>query len=241
MTVLYLAPILVAMVIGATPCLAQSELSAPLEAVNEPIVMSYGELDTVNLAADISVVIFKGGQSMRSIKDRIGGTLSAHIVNGILELSVTGLSNLSITDNSISKSVSPTTCWIHKTGRLLACSPQAKVIYPLYERPNYKSGDTMKVPFVTVNGTEWIVDGKVRGKSKVGQRPVLVVDFAEERQGMMGASDIDAAVTGYAYLDLATGHPIQMQLTADVSGAFRDHDRVLMNLQLDYAMPGIEQ
>ena len=98
----------------------------------------------------------------------------------------------------------------------------------------------MTLPFGTINEAKWDVSGTVRGQSRIGQRPVLVVEFADSRKDKMGMAEVESELTAYAYLDLAVGHPIHMELTADFRGQFSDHDRMLLVLRLDLAMPGAQ-
>ena len=54
---------------------------------------------------------------------------------------------------------------------------------PLYDREAYKSGDTVTLPFVTIDGVGRVLNGKIRGTSLIAQRRVLVIDFAVSSRG----------------------------------------------------------
>ena len=229
---------LIAVTIATAPCQAQSTLAGPVEPVHEPVAMSYGALDAVDAALDLSVAYFKNGKQVRQITDKLEGLLDARVVGDNLEISMKGYSHVSVTDESHAKSVEQMSCLIRQTGQQLECRAEGKVRYPLLDRPGYRTGDTMTLPFGTINDATWDVSGTVKGRSKVGQRPVLVVAFADRREDPLGNSVVISVVTGYAYLDLALGHPVQMELVVDMRGQFRDHDRMLITLRLDTALPG---
>jgi hypothetical protein len=231
---------IIAMMISTVPCLGQSKLTGPVEVVNEPIAMKYGEISGANFAAEVSLDYYKNGEKVRTVEERLEGMVDAHHVGSNLEVSMAGYSGVSITDESHSRSQSNFICLMRTTGEQLECG-QGKVAYPLLDRPNYKTGDTMTFPFGAFNGTKWDVSGTVRGKSHIGQRPVLVVEFAGSRKDKFGTNEVDSEFTGLAYLDVAVGHPLHMEITADFRGLFKDHDRMLLVMTLDSQMPAAQQ
>lgn len=120
-----------------------------------------------------------------------------------------------------------------KTGALLKCKSGAPPAnFPLYDRQAYKSGDPIKLPYFTINGVSQDMYGVVQGKSSVGRRSVLVVDVAESRQEKLtdpnNGSVFDAHLTasGHVYLDLATGFPLEAELSMEATGAFPALDRM---------------
>jgi hypothetical protein len=230
----------IVMLVGAAPCFGQSTLTGPVEVVNEPIAMKYGEISGVHFAAEVTLDYYKSGEKVRTVEERLEGMVDAHHVGSNLEVSMVGYSGVAITDESHATSQSNFTCLMRTTGEQLECG-QGKVAYPLLDRPSYKTGDTITFPFGAFNGTKWDVSGTVRGKSQIGQRPVLVVEFAGSRKDKSGTNEIDSEFTGLAYLDVAVGHPLHMEITADFRGPFRDHDRMLLVMRIDSAMPAAQQ
>lgn len=226
-----------ALVVGAAPCFAESKLAAPIEAIDDPIALQYGEISDVPYRAEVSISYYKDEEKVRSVEERFDGVFDVHPAGGNLEVSIVGYSNVSVTDESHSKSRSEGTCLMRTTGEQLECEGKGKVTYPLLDRPGYKTGDTMIFPFGTLNGDEWPVSGKVVGKSQFGQRPVLVVEFAGSRTDRMGSSEIKSEMTSFAYLDLTVGYPLYMEATAEFRGLFRDYDRMQLVMRLDCAIP----
>lgn len=231
----------IVMLVGAAPCFSQSTLSGPVEVLNEPVEMKYGEISGIPFSAEVSLDYYKTKEKVRSVEEQLEGILDAHHVGDNLEVSMAGYSNVSITDGSHSKSRSDRICLMRPTGEQLGCNQTGRVAYPLFDRPGYKTGDTMIFPFGTFNGSPWDVRGTVVGTSHISQRPVLVVEFADSRKDKMGTDEIDSVLTGRAYLDLAVGHPLHLELTADIRGSFKDHDRMLLVVRLDSEIPATPQ
>ncbi len=227
--------------IGTAPCFAQSALTAPVEAIDEPIAMKYGEISGIPFTAEVSLDYFKSMEKVRSVAEHLDDTLDARHVGDNLEVTMAGYSKVSVTDGSQSRSRGDRVCLMRSTGEQLGCNQQGRVAYPLFDRPGYKTGDTVIFPFGTVNGSKWDAKGTVIGTSHFNQRPVLVVEFADSREDKMGTDAIESVLTGRAYLDLEVGHPLHLELTADIRGAFKDHDRMLLVVSLDSTIPATQQ
>ena len=79
MGVLSWTAILVAVAVATAPCFADSNLTGPVEVVNEPIAVSYGELDAVDGVIDVSLEYFKNGKRVRHVDERLEAVIDARM------------------------------------------------------------------------------------------------------------------------------------------------------------------
>ncbi len=238
---LFWAATLIVIMTGTAPCFGQSKLTSPVEVVDVPIAMKYGEISSVHFAVDVSLNYYKNVDIVRTVEDRFEGDVTARLVGSDLELSMAGYTKVAVTDQSQAQSQINVTCLMRTTGEQLKCDEQGNVTYPLFDRPSYKTGDTITLPFGVFNGADWYFSGVVKGKSQIGQRPVLVIEFASTRKDRFGPSDVESELTGFGYLDMALGHPHHLELTADFRGPFNGFDRMRLVMRLDATMPGTQQ
>ena len=222
---------------GTVPCDAQNTLASPVVPLEQPIEMAYRELDTVGISGSVSVTLFKDGQETHVQSHTFEGTTSASTVGDAVLLNT----NAGVDSGQPEES----TCQIRPTGEVLECSDHSPMALPLYDRETYKSGDTVTLPFITIDGVQRVLNGKIRGTSFVARRQVLVIDFAERRaekirvKGAASPMDLVWEMAGYAYLDIATGFPVEMEASTEMIGPpTPDFDRARAIMKLRYTFPG---
>ncbi len=195
--------------------------------------MSYRDLDAVNLHGTVTFSLFKQEQKTQTQSLAFEGTMSSRTAGNDLELSFQGRLGTTQTQHVL--------CLMRRTGEVLKCTPEARFRFPFYDRESYKSGDTLTMPFGTIDGVGRLLNGKVRGTSVIDQRQVLAIDFAEHRVEKIGTSDIVLDVTGYAYMDIATGYPVEMDASAEVIGPLSPNiDRIVMRMKQGYTFPAAQ-
>lgn len=222
---------------GAIPCDAQNTLASPVVPLDQPIEMAYRDLDTVRVDGSVSVTLSKDGQETLAQSHTFEGTTSASATGDNVLLYF----NVSVDSGQPKES----TCQIRRTGEALKCSDDGKMTLPLYDRETYVSGDTVTLPFITIDGIRRMLDGKIRGTSLIAQRRVLVIDFADRRaekikvKGADSLMDLVWEMSGYAYLDIATGYPVEMEASMEMIGPpAREFDHARAAMKLKYAFPG---
>lgn len=226
-----------ALAVGAAPCLAQTKLTGPIEAIDVPIAVQYGEVSGASVSAEIFVDYYKNGEKIRTVEERFEGKTDARRVGENLELLMTDFPSVSFSNESHTESRSDMRCLMRTTGEQLECD-RGGVAFPALDRPGYKTGDTVTFPTALFNGTAWDLGGTVIGKSRIGQRSVLVVEFASSRKDKIEGQEIETDVSGHGYLDLAVGYPLQLELATEYRGPFKGFDRVLTVLRVKYSLPG---
>jgi hypothetical protein len=222
---------------AAFPCDAQNTLASPVVPLDQPIEMAYRDLDRVGISGSVSVTIFKDGQETHAQSHTFEGTTSASTVGNTVLL----YTNAGVDSGQPEES----TCQMRPTGEVLECSDDSQMTFPLYDHETYKSGDTVTLPFITIDGVRRVLNGKIRGTSLIARRQVLVIDFAERRaekinvKGAAGPMDLIWEMAGYAYLDIATGYPVEMEASMEMIGPpTRDFDRARAIMKLKYSFPG---
>jgi hypothetical protein len=218
--------------VAAVPVFAQDTLPYPVKPLDQPISMSYRDLETVSLEGNLTFSLFKQGQKTQTQSLDFQGTMSSHTVGNDLELSFEGRLGTSQTQR--------VRCLMRRTGVVLKCAPEATFRFPFYDREAYKSGYTLTIPFATIDGIGRVLNGKVRGTSIIGSRQLMVVDFADHRAERTGAIDVVLDVTGYAYVDIATGYPVELDASAEIVGAFSDFDRLQMHMKQEYTFSSVQ-
>jgi hypothetical protein len=220
----------------AIPCDAQNILASPVVPLDQPIEMAYRDLETVGVEGSISVTLSKHGRETHTQTHTFAGTTSASTVGEHVLLHF----NVGVDSGEPEES----TCQMRRTGEILKCSDDFKMTLPLYDRETYKSGDTVTLPFVTIDGVGRVLNGKIRGASLIAQRRVLVVDFTDRRaekinvKGASAPMDLTWEMAGYAYLDIATGHLVEIEASMEMVGPpTRDFDRARAFMKLKYAFP----
>jgi hypothetical protein len=230
------AMIAVFMAAGAIPSNAQNTLTSPVKPLDQPIEMAYRDLDTAIIEGSVSVTLSKQGRETHAQSHTIQGTTSASAVGSDLILYF----NVGVDSGQPEES----TCQMRRTGEVLKCSDDTKMTLPLYDRETYKSGDTVTMPFVTIDGVGRVLNGQIRGTSIIAKRQVLVVDFADKRvekikvKGASVPMDLTWEMEGYAYLDIATGYPVEMEASMEMVGPpTPDFDLARASMKLRYGFP----
>lgn len=229
-----MALVAVFLVAGSFPCEAQSTLANPMVPLDQPIKMAYRDLGVVSVNGSVSVTLSKDGQEAHAQSHTFDGTTSARAAGSEVLMHF----NVSVDSGPSEES----TCQIRATGEVLQCD--SNMMLPLYDRETYSSGDIVTLPFVTIDGVRRTLDGKIRGTAMVAQRQVLVIDFADRRMekiNVKGASapmDLTWEVAGYAYLDIETGYPMEMEASMQMAGPpTREFDRISALMKLKYTFP----
>ena len=129
-----------------------------------------------------------------------------------------------------------TTCFMLTSGKRLDCDTNSKFILPIYEHAAYGTGDDLSLPLFDLNSEPWTIGGTVRGKALYEGRQVLLIDFAGTRNEVMQGTNYRVDVSGYAYLDTATGFPLVMSITMDIQGPMKNLDRVVVAAEVVFAI-----
>lgn len=228
-TILIAAPLTIA----AISVWAQETLPHPVKPLDQPVSMSYRDVDAASFDGNMTFSLFKQGQRTQTQSLTYEGTMSSRTVGSDVEVSFEGNFGTTQTQRVL--------CLLRRTGEVLKCTPEANFRFPVYDRESYKLGDMVTIPFIEIGGVVRPLNGKVRGTAAIGQRQALAIDFAEHRTEKVGTTDVVFDVTGYAYMDIATGYPMEIEASAEVIGALSpDLDRVEMRMKQKYEYPAAQ-